>query len=63
MKDIFEAVARFQREVLMEHPPATPTQLTADRKAWAVKAFDEEIREFIDAQDFDEEVDALADLP
>ena len=62
MKDIFTAVSQFQTEVLGQAAPRKPVRLSADRKAWALKAFLEEVEEFKTATNIHEEADALADL-
>ncbi len=58
-------VARFDRAVIGLPLPDRPTTLGADRRRWAVLAFTEEVREFVDATkagDVVEAADALVDL-
>ena len=58
---MMEQVARFHKEVLGTDIPASPKRLSPEQKAMTVTYLKEELQEFIDADTFEDEVDALLD--
>lgn len=59
---MLQEVLRFQTEIIDYPIPTEPTMLTAQRKDWAHTCLTEELTEFLEAQDLEEQADALVDL-
>lgn len=60
--DPFKQVEQFYREVVQLPIPSTPRRLTPAQKASAVEHWDEERREFLEAETLEDEIDACIDI-
>lgn len=58
----FEQVEQFYRKVVQLPIPQTPTRLTHAQKLSAVEHWDEERKEFLEAETLEDEIDACIDL-
>lgn len=62
MTDVFQLTTTFARDVLNMEGPDRPTRLTPERKEWFRRALQEELDEFVEADNLADEVDAVIDL-
>ena len=62
MTDVFKLTAEFAERCIDLHAPEQPTRLSEERKLWAHRAIAEELKEFLEANVLEDEVDALCDL-
>ena len=61
--DVFRLAGQFATEIVaLPKPDSGPARLTPDRKRWALMALEEELTEFRDADNLEDEADALVDL-
>ncbi len=58
----FEQIEQFYRKVVQLPIPQTPTRLTHAQKLSAVEHWDEEHKEFLEAETLEDEIDACIDL-
>jgi len=59
---MFKQVSEFNEKIVGLKSPEKPTQLSTERKEWAINAFIEEVVELDDAETFEDEIDAITDL-
>lgn len=62
LEAMLDMVDRFNRDIVAIPIPKTPERLRPERKEWALIALQEELKEFEQATELEDEVDALIDL-
>lgn len=62
MEKFLALTHQFNADIIGLSIPEAPSRLDPDRKKWASGALSEELTEFMDAEDLEDEVDALIDL-